>query len=92
MTVQVVSKAANSFSLGILGYATSRSLTKFDFQFKTASDVKVAGTQFTVSVLSEAALWYNSTSAQAFGGQFLVTIPFTLQSDTPAVTSTVDDG
>jgi hypothetical protein len=33
-------------------------------------------------------VWFQSAPSQQFGGQFTMTLPFTIQGDTPAVTST----
>jgi hypothetical protein len=84
--VDVASATPTAFSLRVSGYSTTRSLTKLSFQFTPTSDVTTPGSQFTVDISSAAALWYGGTQSQAFGGQFAVTVPFTLQSSATTIT------
>ncbi|PWU02352.1 MAG: hypothetical protein C5B51_20890 [Terriglobia bacterium] len=80
--VSVVEKtsAANGFTLAISGYSTTRSLTKVNFQFTVTSDVTSPTTQFSMDISQAATNWYSSSQAQPFGGQFAVSVPFTLTS------------
>jgi hypothetical protein len=89
LSVDVTSLTPTSFSLRLVGYSTTRSLTKLSFQFTPTSDVTTPGTQFSVDASTAAALWYNAGQSQAFGGQFAVTVPFTLQSSATTITSPV---
>jgi hypothetical protein len=89
LSVDVTSLTPTAFSLRVVGYSTTRSLTKLSFQFTPTPDVTTPGTQFTVDISSAAALWYNASQSQAFGGQFAVTVPFTLQSSATVITSPV---
>jgi hypothetical protein len=87
LSVDVTSLTPTALSLRVVGYSTTRSLTKLSFQFTSTSDVTTPGNQFTVDITSAAALWYNSSQSQAFGGQFGVTVPFTLQSSATTITA-----
>jgi hypothetical protein len=89
LTVDVTSLAPTSFSLRVVGYSTTRSLTKLSFQFTPTPDVTTPANQFAMDVSSAAALWYNASQSQAFGGQFAVTVPFSLQSSATTTTSPV---
>jgi hypothetical protein len=81
LTAQVVSRGSSGLVLQINGYSTARTLTAVDFQFATTTgSFSFAGTRFTVNVGSEAQAWFRNPSSQAFGGQFAVQVPFTLQS------------
>lgn len=90
LTLQVLSRTPNSFTLGISGLSTTRSLTRLEFQFKTAEGARVSGTQVTVNVDSEAGAWYRSPQGQSFGGQFLVTISFNLRVEGGGVPTPVE--
>jgi hypothetical protein len=87
LSVDVNSLTATAFSLRVVGYSTTRSLTKLSLQFTPTSDVTTPASQFVVDVSSAAALWYNASQSQPFGGQFAVTIPFTLQSSATMIAS-----
>ena len=76
--------ATNSFSLAVTGYATARSLTRFSVQFTMTSGYTMPQTQFTVDLTSASAIWFQSATSQAFGGQFIVTVPFTFNGTLPS--------
>ena len=86
----IAAKSQNSFTLQVTGYATTRSLTQMSLSFKGDSDVRFSGIEFTVNLASSAATWFNSTASQAYGGQFVIVIPFTLSSDSTSITSPVN--
>jgi hypothetical protein len=81
---QLTSAAINSvtstgFILVLNGYSTTRVLTEFDIQITPASGANLAATTLTISAGTASAAWFQSTASQAFGGTFLVQIPFSLQ-------------
>jgi hypothetical protein len=88
LSVGLASESSTSFTLQILGFSTTHSLTDLNFQFTTKSGVSSGGS-VTVDVSSEATLWYASPTAQPFGGQFLISIPFTLTQSSSSTTSLV---
>jgi len=85
--VDVTTLTPIGFSLRVVGYSTARSLTNLSFQFTPTSDVTTPGNQFIVDVSSAATLWYNASQSLSFGGQFGVTVPFTLQSSATTITA-----
>jgi len=76
---QVTSSATSSFVLTLSGFSTTRSLSTVSAQFTAAPGFTVATAPFNIDVSQAAKVWFNSTASVAFGGQFTVTIPFTLQ-------------
>ncbi|HJT88640.1 MAG TPA: choice-of-anchor D domain-containing protein [Bryobacteraceae bacterium] len=80
LNVQISNVTANGFTIAILGFSTTRKLSKFTFQISGASDVVTPAAPLSIDVSSMASIWYNSTASQAFGGQFAVTVPFNVQS------------
>ncbi len=84
ISVQLASSSSNGFSLNIIGYSTTRTLGSLNLTFAPASGFNVAATQFTEDLSQIGPLWFQSTSAQAFGGQFEINIPFTLQGTVTA--------
>ena len=77
--VQIASTTTNGFSLNVIGFSTTRILTSLNVTFTTAAGFNVPSAQFTVDLRGVAPLWFQSASAQTFGGQFEIAIPFTLQ-------------
>jgi hypothetical protein len=78
-----VNETASSFSLNITGYSTTRTLTSVTVQFTPAAAMNLGTTQATIDIRQTAAAWFQSSAAQAFGGQFTVTLPFTLHGTAP---------
>ena len=76
-------ETSNSFTLLITGYSTTRSLGALNVTFTPASGYNLSTTSFTIDVSSEAALWFQSSASQSFGGLFEITQPFTLPGKVP---------
>jgi hypothetical protein len=89
VSVQSTNITAQSFTLVVKGFSTTHSLTKLNLQFTAASDVKIGGGPISVDLSSAAVDWYNSSQSANFGGQFSVTLPFTLQSSVSSPTSKI---
>jgi len=88
--VQVTNQTATSFTLVIVGYSTTRSLSSVNVTFNPASGFNLAATQFPFNVGQTSAVWFQSTGSIAFGGQFQITIPFTLAGPVSATTTPLD--
>ena len=84
IAVQLASSTSNGFSLNIIGYSTTRTLSSLTLTFAPASGFNVAATQFTVNLSQVSPLWFQSTAALTFGGQFEINLPFTLQGTVSA--------
>ncbi len=81
--IQIGTTTSNGFSLNVIGYSTTRTLTTLNVTITPAAGFNVAASQFTVDLRQVAPLWFQSTTAQSFGGQFEIAIPFTLQGTVP---------
>ncbi len=69
----------SSFVLNITGFSTTRSVKSMTVQFTAATGFNFgAGSQVQVDLTSSSAAWFQSAASQAFGGQFEISIPFTL--------------
>ncbi len=73
---QVTASSATSITLAIIGVSNSQTLTKVDLIFTAASGFRLTGGTVSIPLAGEATAWFASPAAQAFGGQFVVTIPF----------------
>ncbi len=90
LSVQVVSQSATGFVLSITGYSTTRSLSRMELTFTPASGVQFPNPRLTIPIESESAVWFKTATSQTFGGQFSITLPFSLrtegQTETPLLT------
>jgi len=78
ISAQVGSTTTNSFVLTLVGFTTTRSLTAMAVQFTAAAGYKVSTAPVNIDLSQVAAAWFAGTASIAFGGQFQVTVPFTL--------------
>jgi hypothetical protein len=78
ISVQAGNVTASSFVLTVVGYSTTRSLSALAVQFTAAAGFTFSGGPVNVDLSSVAAAWFAGTASDAFGGQFTVTVPFTL--------------
>lgn len=87
-SLQVSAITATSVTLVVSGHATTRSLrdAQFNFEATTGSGVTVPTTSFTIDLATLADSWFRSTGSASFGGQFSVSVPFTIQPSVPGAT------
>jgi hypothetical protein len=87
--ISSVTATANStgFTVTVVGFATSRSMTNAIFTFAPAPGVNLQTTTVTVPVSTIFSAWYSSAAAVPFGGQFTFTQAFTVSSGTAQVAS-----
>jgi len=100
--IQAAGQGTNTIVMSVSGYSTTRSLTNMVVQFTVASGFNVTTSQLTIDLAQTAAAWFESSASNAFGGQFIVSVPFTLQGTAPsgqsilssvtAVAATVSNG
>jgi hypothetical protein len=82
--LQISGQTATSLTVSVTGFTTPRTLTSVNIQFTTAPGFSMPVTKFTVDLQQVASLWFQSTASRAFGSQFTLSIPFTLQGTPPA--------
>ena len=78
ISAAVGSTTTNSFVLTLVGFTTTRSLTTMAVQFTAAAGISISTAPVNIDLSHVAAAWFASTTSTAFGGQFKVTVPFTL--------------
>jgi len=81
--------SSNGVVLTLTGYSTTRSLTSLNVQFTAAPGYTLTASSVTVDLTQPAALWFQSTASQQFGGEFTITVPFTFSGTVPAGISLV---
>lgn len=80
---------ATGFNVVITGFVTSREITQVLYQFTGAAGGNLQTTQLTVSVDPLFSQWFAGSQSAAFGSQFTLTQPFTVQGSTAIVSVTV---
>lgn len=81
--VGVDNRTATGFTLSMVGYTTTRSLTKAKITFKGKSGFNFPKTEFEMDLTAASFIWFNSPTSAQFGGQFLMQLPFSVSnSDT----------
>lgn len=84
ISVQASSITSNSFVLTLVGFSTTRSLTTMVVQFTAAAGFTVSSAPIDIDLSNAAGAWFASTASVAFGGQFQVTVPFSLSGTVPS--------
>jgi hypothetical protein len=79
---QLTAQAAASLTLAITGVANTQALSHMDFTFSGASGFNLTGGTVSVDLTGVSGTWFRSAAAQPFGGQFVVTIPFSFAGPT----------
>jgi len=90
LTVASTLRTANSLSILVSGYATSRSVTQIEVSFTAVSGENVGTTKITIPAESSFLGWYQSAASVPFGSLFTATIPLTFTGDVTNVASPSD--
>jgi hypothetical protein len=86
---QITASSATSFTVSVTGFATSRSITQFNFQLTPMSGLGLSIISSSLNVNGAFEAWYQGSQSAAFGSQFTATIQFALQGSVQNVTSLV---
>src|SRR5262249_15284812 len=73
-----------SFTLVVNGYSTTRAIRQLDIDVSPKSGQSFSATHLTIDASSASSAWFQSATSQAFGGSFLVSIPFNLSNGNTA--------
>ena len=87
--IQSVTFANTSGSLAVTvtGYSTTRDMVSGVFTFAPATGSTLSQSAITVQLGSAFSTWYQSSASNQFGGQFLLTVPFSVSGDAADVAS-----
>jgi hypothetical protein len=89
LTNAVISaETATTLTLQVTGYATTRDLATLSFQFTPQTSTNLSTSSITVPIGPYAQQWFSSTQSDSFGGQFTVSVPFTLSNGQTTTTTT----
>jgi hypothetical protein len=81
------SATASGFQVQITAYSNTREVTQAVFQFTPAAGQNLQTTSVTVPLTDAANTWFQSSTADAYGSQFVLTVPFSLAGSSSAIGS-----
>ena len=71
--------AANGFVLNVIGFSTTRSVSSMTVQFNAAPGFNFgSGSQIPIDLTASSAAWFQSSASLSLGGEFEISVPFTL--------------
>ena len=83
----IASRSTSGFELAITGFSTPRSLTQVTFLFTPAQGANLDTNTVTLTLGPAAANWFQSQTGTSLGGQFRLSMPFTVQGEVSAIRS-----
>lgn len=89
-SLQLGGKTANSLSILVTGYSTTRSVRQMELQLSPVAGINMPTTRFTINVDSAFLSWYQSAESQQFGSLFTATVPITFEGSAPSGGNLVD--
>lgn len=82
-----VQNNAGGFTVVMTGYSTPRDLTSARVTFVASAGTNLQTTELTIPLTTGAASWFDSSPGRDNGSAFKLTIPFTVQNGSNAVSS-----
>ena len=73
-----VASTSSGFTVSVTAYSNTRDLSQAVVQFTPASGQTLETTSVTVSLTSAASSWFQSSGSDQYGGNFILTLPFTV--------------
>jgi hypothetical protein len=89
-SVQLGNKSANSLTLLVSGYSTSRSVSQMSIDMVPIPGVNMQSSRFTLNVESAFVSWYQNAQSQQFGSLFSAAVPITMEGAANGVANLVD--
>ena len=86
LKVQITNATQLGFAVSVSGYSTPHSLSTLTYSFTPAGGGTPA--PYVLDVSSAANLWFNGAASQQFGGQFSVSVPFTITNPSATALAT----
>jgi hypothetical protein len=87
ITSATLSRTSNGFDLVVVGYSTPREVASAVVSLKARPDKTLSASLFNIALSGVFTTWYQSTASAAYGSQFSLRIPFTVQNDLDAIGS-----
>jgi large repetitive protein len=81
------SNTGGSLTVTVTGYSTTRQMVSGQFTFAPTSGNTLSQSAITVQLGSAFSTWYQSSASNQYGGQFMLTEPFTVSATAAGVAS-----
>ena len=82
-----VTRGTDGFSVQIVGLSNTRELASATVRFVPSAGSSVQTTQLTIPLTDSAAAWFASAGSNPYGGQFTLTLPFSVSGGTASLDS-----
>jgi hypothetical protein len=83
----VLQQVTGGLNVVVTGYSNTREVSSGSFTFTVSSGNTLSQATIPVTLSSAYATWFNNTSSNATGGEFKLTVPFSVtQGSATAVT------
>jgi hypothetical protein len=73
-----VNRTAGGFEVAIVGLSTTREVTQATVRFRPSAGSNLQTQEVTVPLTDAAKGWFSSGGSAAYGGQFTLTLPFSI--------------
>ncbi|HVN04527.1 MAG TPA: putative Ig domain-containing protein [Bryobacteraceae bacterium] len=80
ITALSASTTSSGFQIVITGYSNTRELSQATLQFTPVAGQTLQTTSVTVPLTSAAAVWFQGSSSDQYGSQFILTLPFSVSN------------
>jgi hypothetical protein len=80
ITNVTASTTASGFQVQITAYSTTRDVTQGAVHFTAAAGQTLQTTDVTVPLTSAASTWFQGSTSAQYGGQFILTLPFSVSN------------
>jgi len=80
---------ASGFQVAITGYSNTREASQALLQFTPAAGQTLQTTSLTVSLSSASTTWFQSSTSDQYGSQFILTLPFTVTNGSASAIGSV---
>jgi hypothetical protein len=81
------SNTGGTLAVIVTGYSTTREMVSGQFTFAPASGSTLSQSTITEQLSSAFSTWYSSSASNQWGGQFMLTAPFSVAGDAADVSS-----
>ena len=80
---------SSGFQVVVSGYSNPRDLSQAVLQFTAAPGQTLQTSTFTVSLTSASTAWFGGSASDQYGGEFVVTLPFTVSNGSASAIGSV---
>jgi len=86
ITSVALQQVSGGINVVVQGYSNTREVSSGSFTFSVSSGNTLSVSTLVVSLTSAFTAWFNNSASNATGGQFRLTVPFSITGSATAVT------